>query len=424
MVQGMRSNNRRVVITGIGPVTPVGVGINEFWSSVANGWSGTHGLTYLPNGFPVRSLRSQVVATVREDRLPSGYGGSEVGRHSRLAQLAVQLALSDASLGRPLPERTALVFGSAVGGTAAMESSFLEMEKGERGIRACSFGIGKQISFHSVAHELAISMRCSGPVLTISTGCTAGLDAINMAFSYVRSGQCEVVVAASAEAPITPIVFAAFDVIGALSTRNHDPEHASRPFDKERDGFVLAEGAAALVIEDYSHARRRGAHIYAELLGSASVSNAYHMTDLPSDGFSLAHCIQLALRDADLNVQDVDHVNAHGSSTQQNDLCETNAVKSAFGARARSITVNSLKAVVGHALGASNAIEVAACALSLDRQYIFPTANLCEPGEGCDLDYVPQTGRCASLKVLAKLSSGFSGIHSTLVMGATPQEVA
>jgi 3-oxoacyl-(acyl-carrier-protein) synthase len=257
-----------------------------------------------------------------------------------------------------------------------------------------------------------------GPVLTVSTGCTAGIDAIGMAFDLVRSESARIVLAGGSDAPLSPVVFAAFDAIGALSTRNADPAAASRPFDADRDGFVLAEGAAFLVLEERQHALRRNARIYAEILGFHSLNNVYHMTDLPSEGTALAHCMQKALNEAQLDSSEIDYVNAHGSSTQQNDLCETNAIKLCLGSQANRVAVNSLKGMVGHALGASNAIELAACSLSLHEQYLFPTINLGRPGPGCDLDYVANNGRKGSIRAALKLSNGFSGIHSALVLGA------
>jgi len=227
-----------------------------------------------------------------------------------------------------------------------------------------------------------------------------------------------VVLAGAGEAPVCPVVYAAFDSIGALSTRNDDPASASRPFAKDRDGFVLGEGACMLVVEDYERAKARGARIYAELLGFASVSNAFHMTDLPADGAALARCMSLGLADAALQPEAIDAVNAHGSSTPQNDVCETNAIKAVLGERkAGQVPVNSLKSMVGHALGASNAIEIAACAMAIQDQYMFPTINFGSAGDGCDLDYVPNQGRGAPIGALLKLSSGFSGVHSALVMG-------
>ncbi len=410
---------RRVVLTGLGPVTPVGVGRESFWAAITGGRSGTRPLTDLRHRFPVDSLRSRVMANVPDEWLPREDDRLSGGRHFRLGRLGFRLAVNDAGYEDLSGCRAAVVLGSAVGGTAAMEDSFLQMNDGDRlDTTRTPADLMRQMSFHSMAHELALASGCQGPVLTISTGCTAGLDAIATGFEMVRSGEADVALTGSAEAPLTPVVFAAFDVIGALTQRNFDPEHASRPFDKERDGFVLGEGAAFILLEERGRALRRGARIYAELTGFASVSNSYHMTDLPPDGTALAECIRLALADAGIQAEEVDHVNAHGSSTKQNDLCETNAIKKALGARAGQITVNSLKSMVGHALGASNSIEMVACALSLANQHLFPTTNLDCPDEGCDLDYVANKARTAKLRHLVKLSSGFSGIHSAAVMTA------
>lgn len=401
-------------------MTPVGIGRENFWEAIVAGKSGTRPLKSLHSNFPVNSFRSRIVAGIGEDLLPLEDARADGGRHFTLGKLACRLALHDAGLEDVRGRRAALVFGNAVGGTSAMEASFLHMNNG--GLldpTRTPPDLLRQMSFHDLTHELAMIHGCDGPVLTISTGCTAGLDAIATAFEIVQGGGAEIAVAGSAEAPLTPVVFAAFDVIGALSQRNSDAEHASRPFDRDRDGFVLGEGAAFVILEEREHALKRGAHVYAEVTGFASISNSYHMSDLPAEGTALAECIRLALADANIFASDIDHVNAHGSSTKQNDLCETNAIKSALGMHAERVTVNSLKSLIGHALGASNAIEVAACAMALERQQLFPTAHLDNPGEGCNLDYVANLSRRAHLRHMLKLSNGFSGIHSALVMSAS-----
>lgn len=412
-----KRSGRRVVLTGLGPVTPVGVGRENFWRAISAGLSGTRSLLELPHSFPIDSLRSRVMADVNDKWLTAKEDQCDCGRQFRLGRLGFRLAMNDAGYEDLCGCRASVVLGSAVGGTTEMEASFLQMDQGTHlDLSRRPADLMRQMSFHTMAHELAAASGCDGPVLTISTGCTAGLDAIATGFELIRSGEVDVALTGSSEAPLTPVVFAAFDVLGALTKRNFDPEHASRPFDRERDGFVLAEGAAFVLLEERSHALERGAHIYAELRGFASVSNSYHMTDLPADGAALADCIRLAMDDAGISPEDVDHINAHGSSTKQNDLCETNAIKSALGPRARKITVNSLKSMVGHALGASNAIEIVGCALSLANQHLFPTINLDLPDDECDLDYVPNKSRGANLRNLIKLSSGFSGIHSAAVM--------
>lgn len=404
---------RRVVITGIGPVTPIGIGRAEFWSSAMRGRSGTSSLDALPLGFPVDSLRSRVVA-----RVPLATS-SEEPRHLQFARIASRLALHDAQLDSLAGLRSAVVLGTAVAATAEMEAAYLRLWNGTSLQDAsCEQPLVPLLSFHTMAHAIARASHCSGNVLTTATGCTAGLDAIGTAFSLVRSCEADVVLAGAAEAPITPVVYAAFDVIGALTQQNERPQRASRPFDAARDGFVLGEGAACIVLEELGHALARGASIYAEVTGFASLSNGYHMTDLPPDGVALAECIRRVMEDAAVDAADVDHVSAHGSSTPQNDLCETNAVKSALGAHAQRITMSSLKSMVGHALGASNAIEIAGCALTLARQYLLPTINFESAGDGCDLDYVPNRSRPARVRNVLKLSSGFSGIHSALAMAA------
>jgi 3-oxoacyl-(acyl-carrier-protein) synthase len=407
----MRRHDRRVVVTGVGPVAPIGLGREEFWSAAASGVSGTSALSELPLSFPIESLRSRVVGRVKLAT------NNTEPRHIGLARAAMRLALQDAGLESLDHLSSSLVMGTAVAATAEMEKAYLGLWDRER--RDQQIGdtpLLPMVVFQTMADVLAAESSCHGAVLTVSTGCTAGIDAIGMSFDLVRSGRADVVLTGASEAPLTPVVFAAFDAIGALTQRNERPQAASRPFDAGRDGFVLGEGAACLVLEERGHAMRRGAPIYAEIEGFASLCNGYHMTDLPADGAAMACCMEAALQDADLAAGEIDYINAHGSSTLQNDLCETNAVKRVLGAQAYDVAVTSLKSMTGHALGASNALEIANCALSLQRQFLCPTINFERAGEGCDLDYVPNSGRSARLKHLFKLSSGFSGIHSVLVM--------
>ncbi|HEY0049809.1 MAG TPA: beta-ketoacyl-[acyl-carrier-protein] synthase family protein [Pyrinomonadaceae bacterium] len=410
---------KKAVITGIGPVTPIGVGINSFWKSAIEGASGTSALTSLPLNFPVETFSSRIVAAVKDEWLPAADESEDDARFFRFGSLACELALKDAGLEDIRGDKTAVVLGNAVGGTTPMEASYLSMKDGDTlDRRKTPYKLLKQMSFHYMAHEIAEKYGCEGTTLTVSTGCTAGVDAVAAGFELIKYGKAQTVIVGAAEAPITPVVYAAFDVIGALSKNNANPLEASRPFDKDRDGFVLGEGAGFLILEEKNQAIRRNARIYAEITGYASVSNSYHMTDLPAEGTALADCMKLALEDAGLAAEDIDHINAHGSSTPQNDICETNAIKNVFGRHAQNLTVNSLKAIIGHALGASNAIEIAACAAAIERQHMFPTAHLDAPGDGCDLDYIPKQSRRMNVRHLLKLSSGFSGIHSALVMSA------
>src|SRR6185436_703201 len=294
-----RRNGKRVVITGLGPVTPAGLGRREFWNHVQTGTSATRSLEELPGGFSVESLRSRVVARVPDPVLdPPAIFPAD--RRRLLGELALRLALEDAHLEAEELRQAAVVLGNAVGAPLAVEALFRGLEATGWKHDGSAAELLRQMSFHSLAHELATAHGCQGELITISTGCTAGIDAVGTAFEMVRGGQTGLAVTGAAEAPLTPIVYAAFDLIGALSCRNFDPEHASRPFDAERDGFVLAEGAAFLVLEERRRALARGAHIYAEISGYVSASNSYHMTNLPADGRDLAECVTAALVDAGL----------------------------------------------------------------------------------------------------------------------------
>jgi 3-oxoacyl-(acyl-carrier-protein) synthase len=412
--------SRKVAVTGLGVVSPIGVGKDIFWSAVKRGGNG---VTEIP--VPILQLlpglRTRSAAGVPEYWLgrPKGSGA----RVERLGAIAFRQALDDARLTSLQEIQSAIVFGTAVGDTAGMERNFVNVEKGgEFNFAKADVGLFNTMHFHATAAEWARSSRCDGPTIVVSTGCTAGIDAFGIAFDLVRNGEANVAISGAADAPLTPIVFAAFDALGALTQRADDPRHASRPFDLTRDGFVLGEGAAALVLEEREHALKRGATIYAEVSGFSSLSNGFHMTDLPSDGKALASCFEQAILDAGLRADEIDHVNAHGSSTKQNDVCETSCIVSVLGDRANEVTINSLKAMVGHALGASNAIELVACVLSLREQFAFPTINLTHSDPECYLDYVANHGRKRRIRHLAKLSNGFSGIHSTAILssGAVP----
>lgn len=407
------AHQRRVVITGLGVVSPIGIGRSDFWHAVKHGKCG---ITEVPRRITdvVTGLKTRVAAPIHETL----YDGEEkVARFERLAAMAFHEAIADAGLESLIPVRSGIVFGTAIGDTAGMERSFVGADRGGRlDLSRAPSALFQSMHFHGAAAHVARSTGCRGPVTVVSTGCTAGIDALGLAFDFVRAGRADVAVCGAADAPLTPVVFAAFDAIGALSRRSDELDRASRPFDRTRDGFVLGEGSGALVLEELEHAVRRGAPIYAEVSGFCSSSNSYHMTDLPSGGEALARCFEGAIADAGINADEIDHVNAHGSSTPQNDVCETNCIASVLGDHARDITVNSLKAMVGHALGASNAIELVACALSINDRFVFPTANLRTPDPDCYLDYVPNEGRARRVRHLAKLSNGFAGIHSTAIL--------
>jgi 3-oxoacyl-(acyl-carrier-protein) synthase len=270
---------------------------------------------------------------------------------------------------------------------------------------------------------LSAMMGLRGPCVTLSTGCIGGLDAIGYAYETIANGDADIMLSGASEAPITPITIASFEIIHCLSTRHNDhPEQASRPFDVQRDGFVLAEGCGILVLEELEHARRRGAHIYAEIAGFSNTSNALHMTDLLSDGDDLARAMTNAIQQSGLKPENIDFVHAHASSTPQNDRCETSAIKLALGEHAYKVPVNGTKAMQGHALSSASAMEIAACALSFEHHYIHPTINLDEPDPACDLDYVPDQGRPWNGDVIITNASGFAGLHASMVLKAVQGE--
>lgn len=413
---------RRVVITGIGVVAPGRPGTKEFWSLLTDGRTATRAITL----FDASGFRSRIAAEADFDPLECGLTAEQVERLDRAVQFAVvstREALADSGLaGTNDATRTGVTLGSALGCTTRLDAEYGAVsERGTRELVDHTRATPELYDYFvpsSMAAEVARTAGAQGPVALVSTGCTSGLDAIGHAVELIREGTVEVMVTGAAEAPITPITVASFDAIRATSTRNDEPETASRPFDRTRNGFVLGEGAAVLVIEDYEHARRRGAHVYAEISGFASRSNAYHMTGLRTDGAEMAEAITAALDEAQLLPEHLDYVNAHGSGTKQNDRHETEAFKRSLGRRAYEIPVSSIKSMVGHSLGAIGALEVAACALAIEHDTVPPTANLHEPDPACDLDCTPLTARRQRTDAVLTVGSGFGGFQSAMILNA------
>ncbi|MEV4438279.1 beta-ketoacyl-[acyl-carrier-protein] synthase family protein [Streptomyces sp. NPDC049577] len=420
----------RAVITGVGMVAPGGVGREAAWELLSSGRTATRRITL----FDPAPFRSQVAAEVDFDPLAAGLDPRRVRRMDRAAQFAVVSAreavedsgIRDASVP---PERTAVCLGSAVGCTMGLEEEYVVLsDSGKRWLVDHTYGVPHLYGYmvpSTLAVEVAHEVGAEGPVALISTGCTSGLDSIGHAVQLIEEGSADVVIAGATDAPLSPITAACFDAIRATTPRNDDPEHASRPFDRDRDGFVLGEGAAALVLEEKSAAERRGARIYGEIVGFAGRSNAFHMTGLKPDGREMAEAIRTALDQARLDPTTVDYINAHGSGTKQNDRHETAAFKRVLGEHARHVPVSSIKSMVGHSLGAIGSIEVAACALALDRQIVPPTANLHNPDPECDLDYVPLVAREHRMDVVLSVGSGFGGFQSAMVLarpGVVPYE--
>jgi minimal PKS ketosynthase (KS/KS alpha) len=417
------TGQRRIAVTGIGVVAPGGTTRKAFWQMITDGRTATRRISL----FNPAQFRSQIAAEVDFDPLAVGLTRQEVFRNDRFIQFALVAAdeaVADAGLavtdGGFDNDRLAVCLGSAVGASTRLEDEYVVASDGGRNwLVDPEFASG--FLYHalvpsSLATEVAYRYGAHGPATVVSTGCTSGIDAVGHAFQLIQDGAADIVIAGAADAPITPISMACFDTIQATSARNDDPEHASRPFDATRDGFVMGEGSAVLVIEEYEHARRREAHIYAEVVGYANRSNAYHMTGLRPDGAEMAQAIAGALTQARLDPTAVDYVNAHGSGTKQNDRHETAAFRLSLGEHAYRTPVSSIKSMVGHSLGAIGAIEVAACALAVEHDVVPPTANYENPDPECDLDYVPKTARDHRVDVALSVGSGFGGFQSAIVL--------
>ncbi|MEK2492952.1 beta-ketoacyl-[acyl-carrier-protein] synthase family protein [Kitasatospora purpeofusca] len=417
-------SRRRVAVTGIGVVAPGGVGVPAFWDLLTAGRTATRGITLFdPAGF-----RSRIAAECDFDPAAHGLGPDEVQRADRYVQFAMVAAdeaISDAGLDLAAedPWRIGVSLGTAVGGTTRLEHDYALVSAGgarwDVDHRLAEPQLHRAFAPSTLASAVAERTGAHGPVQTVSTGCTSGLDAIGYAFQTVEDGRADICITGASDSPISPITVACFDAIKATSERNDDPAHASRPFDAHRDGFVLGEGGAVLVLEELEHARRRGARIYGEIGGFATFGNAYHMTGLTQEGLEMSRAIDRALAHARVDRTDVDYVNAHGSGTKQNDRHETAAVKRSLGEHAYRTPMSSIKSMVGHSLGAIGAIEVVACTLALDRGVVPPTANYETPDPECDLDYVPRTARETPLRHILSVGSGFGGFQSAVVLTRT-----
>ena len=414
-------NLRRVVITGLGVIAPGGIGKDAFWDSMINARTQTGLIT----AFDTSGFLSKVAAEVKGFN-PAAFGisyeeASGMDRYLQFALAGAKLAVEDAGLefGGLDGEKCGVALANAICGTKWMEEEFLRVTRsGHEPIdpALASPYLYDASIFNSPANFIAARYSLKGGACVISTGCTAGTDSVAYAYENIQLGLCDMMITGASEAPITPIALAAFDVIKALSKHNDEPGAASRPFDRTRNGFVLAEGAGILVLEEYGRAVKRGAKIYAEIAGFGSTSNAFHMTDLPKDGEALARSIKMAMEEARVNADDVDYISSHGSSTEQNDVFETNAIKTALGDHAWRVPVSSIKSMIGHPLSAANSIELALSAMVMERGVIPPTVNYREPDPACDLDYVPNVARDKKVDVVIKTSSGFSGIHSSMVL--------
>ena len=415
------AGGRRVVITGVGVTAPGTPGVKDFWQLLTDGRTATRRISF----FDPAPFRSQIAAEVDFDAELSGLTPQEIRRMDRAAQFAVvtaREAIADSGLEFTAldPSRVGVTIGSAVGATTGLDQEYRTVSDGGRlDLVDHTYAVPHLYNYlvpSSFAAEVAWAAGAEGPSTVISTGCTSGLDSIGYAADLVREGAVDVMVAGATDAPISPITVACFDAIKATTPRNDDPEHASRPFDASRNGFVMGEGSAVFVLEDLASARRRGARIYAEVAGYATRSNAFHMTGLRPDGKEMAEAIRVALDEARLNPADIDYINAHGSGTKQNDRHETAAFKRSLGEQAYRTPVSSIKSMVGHSLGAIGSIEIAASVLAMTHDVVPPTANLHNPDPECDLDYVPLTARDWKTDAVLSVGSGFGGFQSAVVL--------
>ncbi|MEV4206354.1 beta-ketoacyl-[acyl-carrier-protein] synthase family protein [Nocardia salmonicida] len=409
------------VITGIGVRAPGSTDRAGFWKMLIDGKSAFRTIDF----FDPAPFRSRVAAQCDFDPTVEGLTPRQIRRMDRATQLAVAAgreAVTDSGLDFASidPLRIGVCLGSATAASTSLEREYLVLSDSGRQWEVEETHLSPYMFDYlcpaALAAEVAWTVDAQGPVTLVSDGCTSGIDAISAAADMIRSGRADVVVAGGAEAPITPIMLASFDAIKATTPHNDRPEAASRPFDADRAGFVLAEGAAIMIIEDLAAARARGATIYAAIAGYATRLNAYHMTGLRADGREMAEAIRAALDDARMDPGVIDYINAHGSGTKQNDRHETAAYKRSLGERAYKVPISSIKSMVGHSLGAIGAIELAASALTIHTGCIPPTANLDTPDPDCDLDYVPHTARECVVDVALSVGSGFGGFQSAMAL--------
>ncbi|MBW8907082.1 MAG: beta-ketoacyl-ACP synthase II [Betaproteobacteria bacterium] len=409
-------SRRRVVLTGLGMISPIGNSVAEAWAAAL---AGTNGITRITRFDPSR-LASQIAGEVKKFDVAPYMSPKEARRMDLFIHYGMAAGLQawrDCGL-QVTPENAETIgvnFGSGIGGLPLIETMHDELHKnGPR--RISPFFIPGSI-INMIAGLLSIEIGAKGPNLAIVTACTTSTHCIGEAMKSIRYGEAEVMIAGGAEAVVDELAIGGFAAARALSTRNDDPASASRPWDRDRDGFVLGEGAGAVVLEEYEHAKRRGATIYAEVLGYGVSADAHHMTAPPEDGDGGYRAMRNAMKDAQRDVAEVDYINAHGTSTPLGDIAETIAIKRLLGARAPKVAVNSTKSMTGHLLGAAGAVEAVFSALALGEQVSPPTINLRTPDPACDLDYVPNEARRMPIRVALSNSFGFGGTNGTLVLG-------
>jgi 3-oxoacyl-[acyl-carrier-protein] synthase II len=411
--------NNRVVVTGLGVVSPIGIGIGPFWKAAVAGRSGISAITSFED-FPLETYRSRVAGQVRDFdsvRFPDAIHADRVDRYAQFALAATNEAVADAGLRmeREQPHRIGVIVGAGMGGMVMGEREITQLYQSRRPNRVHPNFI-PMITLNSASGIVALAQGAKGPNLTISTACSSSAHAIGQALSCIRSGQADVVITVGADASITPLVFAGFCSLRVLSTGFNDrPEQASRPFDRSRDGFVMGEGAGALILESLAHARKRRARIYAEVAGYAATSEAYHMVIPREDGEEVAATIRLALKDAAVSPAQVDYINAHATSTQIGDAVEVKAIRQVFKGKADKIAVNATKSLIGHTLGAAGAIGALACSLTIETGHIHPTVNYDDPDPACALKGISDRGQERRVNVALLNAFGFGSNNAAVV---------
>ncbi len=408
--------NRRVVITGVGLVTPLGTGVEKTWRALCNGESGMGPITR----FDPSKYRTRIAAEVNDFHPEDFLEKKEIARTQPFmayALAATQMAIEDSGLviDAENMNRVGVITGCGLGGLSLLEDMCRIIEtKGPR--RVSPFFIPTLIG-NMAAGIISIKFQAKGPNASLATACAAGTHAVGDAFKLVQTGKAEAMITGGVESVVTPSCVAGFSAMKALSTRNDDPERASRPFDRDRDGFVVGEGAGIVILEPMDSALKRGAPIYAEMIGYGMSGDGYHMAAPAPDGEGMARCMQAALDDGRVSYKDIDYINAHGTSTPINDLYETRAIKTVFKEHAPQIAISSTKSMTGHLLGGSGGIETAFTALTVKHGVIPPTINCDHPEEELDLDYVPNVARTARVRCGMSNSFGFGGTNATVIIG-------
>ncbi len=417
----MISGGRRVVVTGMGPVTPVGLGIEEFWSSLLAGKSGIAPIT----GYDASRFDTRIAAEIKDfpvDRFVTKKDQKRMDRFCIFAIAASQLALDDAGI-KPgencpyAPEDVGVIVGSGIGGIATIEQQY-QILAGKGPERLSAFLI-PMIIVNMASGLVGIRFGFQGPNTCVATACATATHAIGDAFRIIQRGEAKAMLAGGAEAAITPLSMGGFCALHAMSTRNDDPARASRPFDRERDGFVMGEGAGVLFLEELECAKRRGARIYGEIVGYGMTCDAHHMTAPLDDGSGVGRATESAIAQSGLPLEAFNYVNAHGTSTQLNDKFETIAIKRVFGERAKKIMVSSTKSMTGHLIGAAGGIETIAAVMAVHKNAVPPTINYEFPDPDCDLDYVPNTAREVEVTAALNNNLGFGGHNAVLAVAKT-----